>query len=176
MVKNLPAKKKKKRICLQCRGPQLDAWVGKIPWRSDRLPTPVFLVLPGASDGKESTCNAGDPGSIPGSGRSWGSNRLSTPVFLGFLGGSGSKESTCNAGDLGSIPGLGRSPGGGRGNPLQYSSLENPHRQRSLVGYSPWGCKESDTTERLSTAHIKIMETLFHGNVKSGKEVSCIST
>ena len=46
-----------------------------------------------------------------------------------------------------SIPGLGRSPGGGYGNPLQYSCLENPHGQRSLVGYSPWGHKELDTTE-----------------------------
>ena len=36
-------------------------------------------------------------------------------------------------GDLGSIPGLGRSPGGGHSNPRQYSTLENPHRQRSLV-------------------------------------------
>ena len=36
------------------------------------------------------------------------------------------------------------------GNPLQYSCLENPMDQwRSLVGYSPWGLKESDTTERL---------------------------
>ena len=52
---------------------------------------------------------------------------------------SDSKESTCNGGDLGSIPGLGRFPGGGLGNPLQYSCLENPHGQRSLVGYSPWG-------------------------------------
>ena len=56
-------------------------------------------------------------------------------------------ESACNVGDLGSIPGLGRSPGGGHVNPLQYSCLENPHGQRSLVGYSPWGRKESDTTE-----------------------------
>ena len=31
-----------------------------------------------------------------------------------------------NIGDIGSIPGLGRSPEGGHGNPLQYSSLENP--------------------------------------------------
>ena len=35
-------------------------------------------------------------------------------------------------------------------NPLQYSCLENPHGQRSLVGYSPWGRKESDMTEPLS--------------------------
>ena len=43
------------------------------------------------------------------------------------------------------------------GTPLQYSWLENPHGQKSLVGYSPWGHKESDTTEQLSTAqHITI--------------------
>ena len=34
-----------------------------------------------------------------------------------------------------------------KGNPLQYSGLENPHGQRSLADYIPWGCKESDTTE-----------------------------
>ena len=51
------------------------------------------------------------------------------------------KESTCNEGDLFSIPGLERSPGGRHGNPLQYSCLENPHGQRSLAGYSPWGCR-----------------------------------
>ena len=66
---------------------------------------------------------------------------------MGFLGGSDGKESTCNAEDLGSIPGLGRSPGGGHGNALQYSCLENPHGQRSLVGYSPRGDKQSDVTE-----------------------------
>jgi len=66
---------------------------------------------------------------------------LSTPVFLGFPGGSDGKEPTCNAGDLDLIPGLGRSPGRGHGNPLQYSFLQNPHGQRSLAGYSPWGCR-----------------------------------
>ena len=48
-----------------------------------------------------------------------------------------------------SIPGSGRSPGEGNGNPLQYSFLENPMEGEALVGYSPWGHKESDTTERL---------------------------
>ena len=48
--------------------------------------------------------------------------------------GSDGKESACHAGDLGSIPGSGRFPGGGHDNPLQYSCLENPHGQRSLVG------------------------------------------
>ena len=70
---------------------------------------------------------------------------------LWLFGGSDGEESTSNARDLGLIPGLGRSPGGRHGNPLQYSFLENPRWQRSLVGYSPWGCKESDTAEWLST-------------------------
>ena len=75
---------------------------------------------------------------------------------LGFPGGSDRKESACNVGDQGSVPGLGRSPGGGHGNPLQYSCLENPHGQRSLVGYSSWGSQESDTTEWQST-HIGVI-------------------
>ena len=64
-----------------------------------------------------------------------------------FPGDSAGKESACNAGDLASIPGLGRFPEGRRGNPLQYSCLENPHGWRSLASYIPWGHKESDTTE-----------------------------
>ena len=90
-----------------------DLWVRTIPWRRDRLPT---------------------------------------PVFLGFPGGSDSRESACNVGNLGSIPGLEKSSGGGHGNLLQYFCLENPHGQRSLVGYSSWGHKESDMTVWLSTA------------------------
>ena len=43
-----------------------------------------------------------------------------------------------------------RSPGGGHGNPPQSSCLENPHGQRNLTGYSPWGCKESNRTVQLS--------------------------
>ena len=49
---------------------------------------------------------------------------------------------------MGLIPGSGRSPGEGNGYPLQYSCLENP-MDRGLVGYSPWGHKESDMTEQL---------------------------
>ena len=65
------------RICLQCRRHGFDPWVGKIPWRREWQPTPVFL-----------------PGEL--------------------------------------------------------------HGQRSLAGYSPWGRKESDTTERLTDrlAHV----------------------
>ena len=79
---------------------------------------------------------------------------------LGFLGGLDGKESACIAGDLGLIPGLGRFPGRGHGNPFQYSCLENPHEQRSLAGYSPWGHKQSNTTERLSTAQLISIMTI----------------
>ena len=146
------------------------------------------LGFPGSSAGKESTCNAEDPSSIPGSGRSlgegigyslqlekemathssiltwvtpwteepgglqsmgsqsrtglkWQSSHTCThaltPMFMGLPGGSDSKEPTDNAGDLSSIPGLGRSSGGDHGNPLRYFCVENPHGQRSLVGYNP---------------------------------------
>ena len=49
--------------------------VGKIHWRRDRLPTPVFLGFPCGSAGKESDCNVGDLGSIPGLGRSPGEGK-----------------------------------------------------------------------------------------------------
>ena len=62
-------------FCLQYRRPQFDSWVGKIQLRRDRLPTLVFLVFPGGSVGKESACNAGDLGLIPGLGRSPGDGK-----------------------------------------------------------------------------------------------------
>ena len=56
-----------------------------------------------------------------------------------------------DARDMGSLPGSGSSPGEGNDSPLQYSCLEKFPGQRSLTGYSPWGCKEWDTTKRPST-------------------------
>ena len=68
---------------MQCRRPGFDLWVGKIPWRSDRLPSPVFLGFPHDSPGKESTCNAEDLGLISGLGKPPGEgNGKPTPVFL----------------------------------------------------------------------------------------------
>ena len=58
------------------------------------------------------------------------------------------------------IPGSGRSAGEGNGDLLQYSCLENPHGERSLEGYSPWGHKEPDTTEQLN-AHTGITSNMF---------------
>ena len=77
------------------------------------------------------------------------------------------KESACNVGDPGSIPGSGRSPGEGNGNPLQYSCLENSMDRC----YSPWGHKESDTTEWLILSlltfmlcNIQDLSSLPHGS------------
>ena len=85
------------------------------------------MGLPGGAAGKESTCNVGDLGSIPGFGRSpGGGNGYPLQYSWAFPGGSAGKESTGNTGDLDSIPGLGRSPGEGNGYPLPYSGLENP--------------------------------------------------
>ena len=75
---------------------------------------------------KESTCNAGNSCSIPGSGRSTGEG-IGYPLQYAYVShcGSAGKESACNVGDLGSIPGLGRYLKEGKGYPLQYSGLEN---------------------------------------------------
>ena len=73
---------------------------------------PLPQGFPGGSDGKESACNAGDPGLIPGSGRSPGKgNGYPLQYSWGFPGGSDGKESACSVGDLGLIPVLERSPG-----------------------------------------------------------------
>ena len=61
---------------------------------------------------------------------------------------------------------------GGHGNPLQYSCLENPHGQRSLVGYTPWGHKELDTSERLNTAHTNLTLKSFTYGIT---DVFCLS-
>ena len=66
---------------------------------------------------------------------------------------------------------LGRedSPGEGNGNPLKYSCLENPHGQRSLVGYSPWGCK---SRTRLSDFHYTSLATKQQKQCGTNAQVS----
>ena len=67
---------------------------------------------------------------------------------MGFPGGSDRKESFCNVVDPGLIPGSGRPPGEGKRYPTPVSLPGESHGQRSLEGYSPWGRKELDMTER----------------------------
>ena len=53
----------------------VDSWVKKFPWKRDRLPSPVFLGFLCGSADKESVCNAGDLGLIPGLRRSAGEGK-----------------------------------------------------------------------------------------------------
>ena len=79
--------------------------------------------------------------------------KLRVNVSSDVPGGSDGKESACSAGNLGMMPGWGRSPGGRAWRPTPVFLPGEFHGQRSLAVYSPWGCKESDTTEKLMHTH-----------------------
>ena len=115
------------------------------------------LGFPDSSIGKESACNAGDPGLIPELGRS---AREAIGYLLQYSWASLVahlvKESACSAGHLGLIPGLGRSPGEGEGFPLQYSSLENS------MDYIAHRVTESQT--QLSNFHFHFSQMTFRRN------------
>ena len=74
---------------------------------------------------------------------------LTFPFLVSAPGGSEGKASACNMGDSGSIPGLGRIPWRRKWQPTPVLLPGISHGRRSLVGYSPWGRKESDMTERI---------------------------
>ena len=112
-------------MCLQCRRPGFDPWVGKTPWRRERLPTPVFW-----------------PGEFHGLYSPWDCKEDMTEQLSLSLSLAGDSR------DMVAVPGLERSPGEGNGNPLQYSCLENPmdkgvwwatvhggHRKTGLTAY-----------------------------------------
>ena len=105
----------------------------------------------GSSAAKEYACKAGGPGSIPGSGRSPGEG-VAYPVFMDFPGGSDSRnppamwETWVNLW-VGKI--LWRRAW--QPTPV-FLPGESPWTEEPGRLYSPWGCKESDMTERLSTA------------------------
>ena len=77
-------------------------------------------------------------------------------TISGFPGVAGVKNPPANAGDAkyaGLIPGSGRSPREENSGPLQYSWLENPMGRGTWQATSPWGRKESDTTEHTQHSH-----------------------
>ena len=102
--------------------------------RRNSLSTPVFLGFPGGSAGKESVCNVGEQGSIPGLGRSAGEGNgyplqysgLELHHLEGIPGGSDDKKICPQCRRPRFDHWVGKSPGEGNGNPLQYSCLENP--------------------------------------------------
>ena len=112
----------------------------------DKCPSPPKKKLlkmkfnfPGSSVSKESACNAGDPSSIPGSGRS-PEEGIGYPLQYSWASLGAQLIQNPSAILLKTWAqslGWEDSPGGRHGKLLQYSCLENPHRQRCLVGYSP---------------------------------------
>ena len=106
---------KKRKLCVSlcvcvcvcaCVHMLVSLWVGKIPQRRERLPTPVFW-----------------PGEFHGLFSPWGCKESDTTEWLSL-----SRNPPANVGDTGDsglIPGLGRSPGVGNSKPLHYSCLEN---------------------------------------------------
>ena len=70
----------------------------------------------------------------------------------------GDKESACNAGHVGSIPGSGRSIGGGNGKHTPVFLPGESHGRKSLVGYSPWGRKESQLTQQQQITFIDVLK------------------
>ena len=140
------------RIHLQWGRPGFNPWVGKIPWRREQLPTPVFL--PGEFHGKKSLA-----GYSPWDRKS---------ILQGFPDDSKDKESTCDAGDTGDvglIPELGISPGEENGSPLQYSCWKIPWTEEpgSLLS------KGSQRVGRLNTS------TIRHGILQWDTSRRCLS-
>ena len=76
--------------------------------------------------------------------------------YKDFPGDASGKESACNAADPGLIAGLERSPAEGNGKPFQLFLPGEFHGQRSLVGFSTWGHKESNTIASLKHTHTHI--------------------
>ena len=126
--------------------------------------------FPGGSEVKVSASNVGDPGSIPGSGRSPGERNGKIPWTEepgglqsmgtglsdftkeptdGFPGGSDSKESACNAGELCLIPGWEDLLEKGLATYYSIFAWRIPWTKEPS-GLHPWGSREADTTERLS--------------------------
>ena len=135
------------------------AW--RIPWTKELDTTEglslhfihPFMGSPGSSAGKESTCNPGDLGWVPGSGRSPGGG-IGYPLQYSWASLVAQMAKNLPAmwetQDTFPIPGLGRSPGGGHGNPFQYSCLENPKDREAWKATEHRVTKNQTWLKRLS--------------------------
>ena len=132
------------------RGTQREEWEGK--------------GCPGSSAGKESACNVGDPGSIPGSGSSPGEGIGYTPQYswASLMGQMVKNPSQCGTSVF--SPWVVKIPWRRAWQPTPAFLPGASHGQRSLAGYSPWGHKESDMTEQLSTPTHPQFVTVATGN------------
>ena len=134
----------------------------------------LLLGFLGSSAGKESACTAGDSSSIPGLGSSPG-EAISYPLQYSWA--SLVAQMVKNLTSMWEtwVRSLGWEDSLEEDNSLQYSCLENPHGQRSLAGYGPWGHKESDTTEHLNTAQRSMLLLDVHRTFrKTHKKINII--
>ena len=111
------------------------------------------MGFPGSSAGKKPACNVGDLGPIPGL-RKFPGEGTGYPLQYSWASLMAQTVKNLPAGWETWVRSWVKKEGpeGGHGNSLQYSCLANHNGQRCLAGYSPWCCKEPDTTERQSTS------------------------
>ena len=91
---------------------------------------------------------------------------------LGILVAQTEKASACNQGDLGSISGSGRFPSRREWLPTPVFLPAEFHGQRRLVGHSPWGCKELDTTEQIAPLHF---HSYYYMHVLYSEAQTCLT-
>ena len=131
------------RICLQCGRPGFDPWVGKIPWRMEWLPTPVFW-----------------PGEFHGLYSPWGHKESDMTEWLSFSLVAQMVKNLPAMLEI-SVRSLGQEDSWRREwQPTPVFLPGKSHGQRSLAGYSLWGYKELDTTNHL-TLHWKVINTCY---------------
>ena len=132
-------------MCLQCRRLRFDPWVEKIPWRREWLPTPVFL--PGGFQAKRSLAAYSSCG-----------KELKTSDQIGLPRWHSGEESTCQFRKCRRPqrhrfdPWVGKIPWRKKWQTTPVFLAKKFQGQRSLASYSPWGHKQSDLIEQLSTA------------------------
>ena len=111
---------------MQCNRPQFNSWVRKIPWRRDRLPTPVFLGFPVGSDSKGSACNAETCVQSLGWEDSPGERHGNQLQYQWASLVAQEVKNLPAMWEARFSPWVGKTPGEGNGNSLQYSCLGNP--------------------------------------------------
>ena len=147
--------------CRRCKRCRSDPWVGKIPWRRKWQHTPLFM--PGEFHGQRSLA-----GYSP-----WGCKELDTTEYTytqnsvrnGLSWWLSGKESACQCGKCEFDPWVRKIPWRRKWQPTPVLLPGKFHGQRSLVGSSPWGRKESDTTVRLHlTSRLMLLSNLDYNS------------
>ena len=149
------------RICLQSRRPGFNSWVGKIPWRRERLPTPVYWSgeFHGlySSWGAKSQTQLSDFHSLT---QSWKWVSLEAQVVKNL-------PATLETQGPGFNPWVGKIPWRREWQPTPVFLPGKSHGQRSLMDYNPWDHKNLDTIEHLTHKQTKLEKYSNNQNNKN---------